>query len=518
MTNYKTVRLILGDQLNPSHSWFKHKDNDTLYLIAELKQETNYVKHHIQKLCAFFSAMANFASALKEAGFNVLHLTLDETHGDANLPGLLTRIATQYNCSAIEYQYPDEFRLKQQLNNFKKKSVFNINAVDTEHFLLQFEQINERFTKNKHATMEHFYRAMRKQYNILMDGAKPQGGKWNYDNNNRNKFSKSDLADIPVPKMFDNDVSSIISRLNKHNVSYFGEIKDELLQWPTTRKQAIDCLEYFCKNLLSRFGQFQDAMTDQCNHNTSLYHSRLSFALNAKLLQPLYVIKRVINEYEQNPQQITISQVEGFTRQILGWREYVRAIYWVNMPDYANKNQLDAKQKMPHYFWNGDTKMNCLSHALTQSLETAYAHHIQRLMVIGNFCLLTGINPNEVDNWYLGVYIDAIEWVEMPNTRGMSQFADDGIIATKPYSASGNYINKMSDYCKNCRYDVKQKIGDNACPLNSLYWHFMDKHRDKLQSNPRIGMVYKNWDKQSSNLQTQTLEQAKHHIKNIDSL
>lgn len=234
------------------------------------------------------------------------------------------------------------------LANFSKKlRAFNINAVDTEHFLLQFEQINERFTKNKHATMEHFYRAMRKQYNILMDGAKPQGGKWNYDNNNRNKFSKSDLADIPVPKMFDNDVSSIISRLNKHNVSYFGEIKDELLQWPTTRKQAIDCLEYFCKNLLSRFGQFQDAMTDQCNHNTSLYHSRLSFALNAKLLQPLYVIKRVINEYEQNPQQITISQVEGFTRQILGWRECVRAIYWVNMPDYANKNQLDAKQKMP---------------------------------------------------------------------------------------------------------------------------------------------------------------------------
>ena len=290
------------------------------------------------------------------------------------------------------------------------------------------------------------------------------------------------------------------------------------LEWPTTRKQAIESLEYFCEHLLSCFGHFQDAMTDQSKNNTSLYHSRLSFALNAKILHPLYVIKRVIREYEQRPSEISLSQVEGFTRQILGWREHVRAIYWINMPDYAVKNQLQAKNTLPSYFWNSSTKMNCLSHSLKQSLETAYAHHIQRLMVIGNFCMLTGINPDNVDNWYLGVYIDAIEWVEMPNTRGMSQFADDGIIATKPYAASGNYINKMSDYCKSCQYDVKQKVGDKACPLNSLYWHFMNKHRDRLEKNPRIGMVYKNWDKQDKTHQEQTLQQAIYYLNNLEAL
>ena len=518
MAHYKVLRLILGDQLNASHSWFKEKEPDTLYLIAELKQETNYVKHHVQKLCAFFYAMERFATALQSADYSTLHLTLDDTHQDKTLPDLLTRIAKQYRCSEIHYQYPDEFRLKAQLSKFKKESDLLVKAYDTEHFMLPFERINERFEKNKHVTMEHFYRAMRKQYTILMDGSSPQGGQWNFDSNNRNKFKKADLNAIPPPKLFNNDVSSIISRLKKHNVNYFGEINPQQLPWPLTRKQAKTCLEYFCAHLLKNFGQFQDAMTDQVTNNASLYHSRLSFALNAKLIHPLYVIRRVIDEFNAHPDTISISQVEGFVRQILGWREYVRCIYWANMPDYAQKNQLQANQSLPGYFWQGNVKMNCLSHALTQSLDTAYAHHIQRLMIIGNFCLLTGIDPNEVDQWYLGVYIDAIEWVEMPNTRGMSQFADDAIIATKPYAASGNYINKMSDYCKNCHYDVKQKIGEKACPYNSLYWQFMDKHRALLEKNPRIGMVYRNWDKQTPQLQQQTLAQANYYLTHINEL
>ena len=518
MATYKTLRLILGDQLNPSHSWFKSKEDDVLYLIAELKQETNYVKHHVQKLCAFFNAMENFATALKSAGFNVLHLTLDDTHEDKHLPALLNRVVKEYNCCCIEYLYPDEFRLKSQLADFEKSSEINVSAYDSEHFLLPFNEIKDRFKKDKHVTMEHFYRAMRKRYDLLMEDDKPAGGKWNYDSNNRNKFSKQDLKSIPEPKLFKNDVSHILARLKKHDIAYFGEIKEGKLEWSTSRKQAKESLEYFCEHLLVNFGKFQDAMTDQSKDNTSLYHSRLSFALNTKLLHPLYVIKRVISEFEQRPDEISLSQVEGFTRQILGWREYVRAVYWVNMPDYATKNQLKANNKLPQYFWDGNTKMNCLSHSLKQSLDTAYAHHIQRLMIIGNFCLLSGINPNEVDNWYLGVYIDAIEWVEMPNTRGMSQFADDGIIATKPYAASGNYVNKMSDYCKNCQYDVKQKVGDKACPLNSLYWRFMQTHREKLEKNPRIGMVYRNWDKQSDELREDTLSQATQYINNIESL
>lgn len=518
MANFKVLRLILGDQLNASHSWFKEKDPDTLYLIAELKQETHYVKHHVQKLCAFFYAMERFAVTLKTANYNVLHLSLDETCQDKTLPDLLTRIANTHNCKEIHYQYPDEYRLKKQLSDFKKSSTFEVTSFDTEHFMLPFERITERFEKNKHVTMEHFYRSMRKQYNILMDGDKPHGGKWNYDTNNRNKFKKADIAAIPQPKLFNNDVSSILSRLKKHNISYFGELENNQVPWPLTRKQAQSCLAYFCEHLLKHFGQFQDAMTEKVNNNASLYHSRLSFALNAKLIHPLYVIECVMREFNANKDTISISQVEGFIRQILGWREYVRCVYWINMPEYADKNQLNAKQTLPTYFWDGNVKMNCLSHALTQSLETAYAHHIQRLMIIGNFCLLTGIHPDEVDSWYLGVYIDAIEWVEMPNTRGMSQFADDAIIATKPYAASGNYINKMSDYCKNCQYDVKQKVGEKACPYNSLYWQFMNKHRSLLEKNPRIGMVYKNWDKQDEQLKEQTLTQAKHYLTNLNKL
>jgi deoxyribodipyrimidine photolyase-related protein len=517
MQTYKTLRLILGDQLNPSHSWFKHKDPNTLYLIAELHQETAYVKHHIQKLCAFFCAMHNFSSALKAANFNVLYLTLDDTEHDKTLSDVISRVATQFQCEYIEYQYPDEYRLKLELSQFEKISTLSVKGVDSEHFLLPFKEIDSRFKKGKHHTMEHFYRFMRKRYNILMQEGKPLGGKWNYDAQNRNKFKQADIANIPEPKLFKSDVSAIVERLNRHKVSYFGSIKNSL-PWPTTRKQAMECLEYFCNHLLIFFGRFQDAMTYKSDHNTSLYHSRLSFALNSKLIHPLYVIKRVLKEYTQRQSEIELAQVEGFIRQVLGWREYVRGVYWCNMPEYSNKNQLKAMNTLPSYFWNGKTKMHCLSHSVTQSLDTAYAHHIQRLMVVGNFCLLTSIHPDEVDAWYLGVYIDAIEWVEMPNTRGMSQFADEGIIATKPYTASGNYINKMSDYCQDCFYDVKQKVGEKACPYNSLYWHFMDQHRVLLEKNPRIGMVYKNWDKQNHSLQEQTLQQARYYLKNIDSL
>jgi deoxyribodipyrimidine photolyase-related protein len=517
MAHYNTLRLILGDQLNPSHSWFKTPSADTVYVIAELMQETQYVKHHIQKISAFFKAMENFAQALKQAGFNVLYLTLDDTKHDQDLPALLTRLAKQHQCHSIEYQYPDEYRLKAQLRNFATHSQWPVTACDSEHFLLPFQEIKNRFKKDQHVTMEHFYRAMRKQFDILMDEGKPAGGKWNFDASNRHKFSKRDIADIPKPKCFKNDVSDIIARLNTHQVEYFGQI-DTQLSWPTTRKQALSALEYFCAYLLPRFGQFQDAMTDQCPDNNTFYHSRLSFALNAKILHPLYVIKRVVKEYQQRQQEITISQVEGFIRQLLGWREYVRGVYWQNMPDYASKNQLHATRALPSYFWNGHTQMNCLSHALTQSLDTAYAHHIQRLMVIGNFCLLTAIHPDAVDEWYLGVYIDAIEWVEMPNARGMSQFADDGIIATKPYAASGNYINKMSDYCKNCQYKVKEKVGNNACPLNSLYWQFMHTHRQRLEQNPRIGMVYRNWDKQPNTQRQAILDQAQYYIEHIETL
>lgn len=513
---YKTLRLILGDQLNAKHSWFKRKDEHVLYLIAELQQETNYVKHHVQKLCAFFSAMQNFAHALNKSGHQVCYLTLDETQEFSSLESLVQHLIKKHSIKKFEYQRPDEYRLLLQLQDIDLNSI-EIEECDTEHFILPFEDIDEHFRKDKSTRMESFYRKMRTRFDVLMVNGKPLGEQWNFDSDNRNKLKKDDLAAIPQPLIFDNNIEVIKARLDAHNVDYFGNTKSSIV-WPTTRMQSLALLEFFCQQCLPRFGTFQDAMTAKSEHAWSLYHSRLSFSLNSKIIDPMTIINRAIEEFKQRPNDISLSQIEGFVRQIIGWREFVRGIYWVNMPSYADKNALNADRTLPEYFWTGDTKMNCMKQSLQQSLDHAYAHHIQRLMVTGNFCLLTGIAPAEVDAWYLGVYIDAIEWVEMPNTRGMCQFADGGIVASKPYTASGSYINRMSDYCSGCYYNVKERTGQKACPFNSLYWHFMERHRDRFGKNPRIGMVYRNLDKMETDIRDSILEHANNLLDKLDSL
>jgi len=515
---YKTLRLVMGDQLNASHSWYQTKDNNVLYVLAELHQETNYVKHHIQKIAAFFLAMKAFASALKVAGHQVLFLSLDDTQKYTDLADLIVKLCDQFGIDHFEHQRPDEYRLLSQIASIDLAS-HNISyaCVETEHFILPFNEINKYFRKAKATRLEGFYRKIRKQHNIMMDGDQPQGGQWNFDADNRNKLKKSDLPNIPQPLIFNNDVSDVIGRLNNHKIKHFGEIGQSLL-WPVTRQQSLRLLDYFCEYGLPQFGQFQDSMTGNSEHAWSLYHSRLSFAMNAKILNPMQVVRRAIAEFEARPSEIDFAQIEGFVRQIIGWREFVRGIYWVNMPDYSALNALNSTRDLPEFFWSGDTNMNCMKRSIKQSLDYAYAHHIQRLMVIGNFCLLSGIDPMQVDEWYLGVYIDAIEWVEMPNTRGMSQFADGGLVASKPYTASGSYINRMSDYCSDCAYSVKEKIGDSACPFNSLYWLFMDHHKERFSQNPRIGMVYRNFAKMDSQLRSATLARGKWVLENLDSL
>lgn len=511
-----TIRLILGDQLNASHSWYETKDDSVLYLIAELKQETDYVKHHVQKITAFFSAMANFSKALKKSGHRVLYLRLSDTEKYLNLPKLIETLCKEYHSSHFEYQRPDEYRLKNQMQNISISGV-GISQVDTEHFLISFEEIGNHFKVGKATRMENFYRKIRKRFDILMDGDEPLGGKWNYDQDNRKKLKKSDLSDIPEPLIFNNKTTDVVKRLERHKVVHFGKLDDKLV-WPVTRIQALQQLEYFCQYCLPKFGTFQDAMTSKSEHAWSLYHSRISFALNSKILNPLQVVRRAEQEYLSRQDEISLAQIEGFIRQIIGWREFIRGIYWANMPNYSKLNHLNAKRDLPNFFWTGNTKMRCMQYSIGQSLEFAYAHHIQRLMVIGNFCLLAGIDPDQVDEWYLGVYIDAIEWVEMPNTRGMSQFADGGLIASKPYTASGAYINRMSDYCSGCHYNVKEKVGETACPFNSLYWHFMHRHKDKFGNNPRISMVYRNLEKMDDAQKTETLQRADWLLENINSL
>ncbi|WP_210247225.1 cryptochrome/photolyase family protein [Aliikangiella marina] len=511
----KKLRLILGDQLNHEHSWFKQRSSDTCYLIAELPQEATYVAHHVQKVAAFFLAMESFANHLKSQGHQVIYLTLDETSRYRDLPELLQALIKQHEFEFFEYQRPDEYRLLCQLREADLPT--EVSEYDSEHFLLPFDEINVHFKPRKHKKMEFFYRYMRKRFNILMKNDKPLGEQWNFDAENRQTLKSESLDIVPEPLVFNNSIKTILKRIKKYEIKVIGHCSDDIL-WPINRQQALQLLEYFCEQCLINFGRYQDAMVNEYQFGWSLFHSRLSFAINCKLLSPREVIETAVNYYQSNKKLITLAQIEGFVRQILGWREYVRGVYWANMPDYAQLNQLAAKRKLPDFFWNGKTKMNCMSHAINQSLDYAYAHHIHRLMVTGNFSLLTELDVDQVDEWYLGIYIDAIEWVELPNTRGMALFADEGIVATKPYAASGNYINKMSDYCGSCTYNVKRKNEDDACPFNSLYWRFMDRHRDKLSVNPRIGMIYRNWDKQSEASRQQTLDRAEWIINNIEDI
>jgi len=508
-----TLRLILGDQLNISHSWFKKADPKVLYVMMEIRQETDYVRHHVQKVIAFFLAMRHFANELKSKGHKVLYLKLDDENNTQSLTQNLNNLINQYKISHFEYMLPDEYRLDVQLRNFCSTLKITYKTYDTEHFYTSRNELSEFFKGKKTFLMESFYRHMRKKHGVMMLGENPIGGKWNFDAENRKSLPK-DLK-IPEPKIFKRNVSELNSLLNKHGVKTIGTIDAENFIWPITRKENLELLEYFAKELLPLFGNYQDAMI---TNSWSVFHSRLSFGMNVKLISPQEVINRCIAEWEKRPNEISISQIEGFVRQILGWREYMRGIYWAKMPEYSQLNFFNHQAKLPEWFWTAQTKMNCLHHALKQSLDYAYAHHIQRLMITGNFALLAGIHPDEVDKWYLGIYIDAIEWVEITNTRGMSQFADGGIVGTKPYVSSAAYIDKMSNYCQNCFYDKSKKVGEKACPFNSLYWNFYDSHRKLLEKNPRIGMMYKIWDKMQTETKAEILHQAEKYLNEIESL
>lgn len=516
-SSYKTLRLVLGDQLNYRHSWYQTTDSSVLYVIAELHQETNYVKHHIQKVCGFFAAMSAFAEHLKANGHQVLHLTLDETVEFPDINTLISHLTHHYSAETFEYQQPDEYRLSQQLLSLEQELDISIFCRDSEHFLLTNEELTKYLNPKKHNRMESFYRKMRKRFNILMDGDQPLGEKWNFDADNRKKLKPADIEQIPEPLLFSNDISSILQRLKRHNIETIGNISSHLI-WPVSRQQALELLDFFCTHCLPLFGRFQDAMTHQGKQRWSLYHARISFALNSKILHPSEVVQAALDRYYSSKHAIELAQIEGFVRQIIGWREYIRGVYWINMPEYKDLNQLNARNPLPDYFWTGNTKMSCVKHAVDQSLDYAYAHHIQRLMVTGNFAMLAGIDPDQLDQWYLGIYIDAIEWVEMPNTRGMSQFADGGLIATKPYAASGSYINKMSDYCPKCDYKVKERTTEDACPFNSLYWRFMLSNSERLRNNPRTAMAYRSWDKMQPEIKQAILQRGDDCIENLYQL
>jgi deoxyribodipyrimidine photolyase-related protein len=500
------LRMILGDQLNPLHSWFSAVDNNVTYVLMELRQETDYVLHHAQKILAIFAGMRDFASQLEAAGHRVHYVSIDDA---ANLPSItdnLNVLISQYQASAFEYQAPDEWRLNIQLADFAKSLSIPTQMVDTEHFFTTRDETVLLFGDRKKWLMETFYRQMRVKHNVLIkadsEGSKspkPVGDQWNFDAENRKAWPGLPVApaDIRLVNRKTYDHSALWATILKAGVKSFGEPNADKFGWPLNRNAALTQLDIFIDQVLPNFGDFEDAMSSK---SWRLFHSLLSFSMNTKMLSPREVVAKA--ETAGRSGAAPLAAVEGFIRQILGWREFVRGFYWAKMaesagvnPDasYADKNFFDHQLPLPQWFWTGQTQMRCMAAAIGQSLEHAYAHHIQRLMVIGNFALLAGLNPKELHHWYLGVYIDAFEWVELPNTVGMSQFADGGLLATKPYVSSAAYIDRMSDYCKGCHYDKKLREdtpSKNACPFNALYWDFHVKHADKLANNPRIGMVY----------------------------
>ena len=509
----KTLRLILGDQLNSNHSWYETIDESVIYVMMEIRTETDYASHHIQKVVGFFSAMRSFSESLKLAKHNVIYIGLnDETNlqsFDKNIESLIS----EHQITNFEYQFPDEYRLDKILKDCCEKLTITTSVVDSEHFFSSRNELGEFFEGKKTFLMESFYRNMRKKHNVLMENDKPLTGKWNYDEDNRKKLPKNHKPITPL--VFNNNVSEIVAEIHKTDIKTIGTIDAENFVWPINRKQSLELLDFFVSECLSLFGSYQDAMTP---NEWSLYHSRISFSMNIKMISPQEVIEKAIAEWQKRPDEIEYNQLEGFVRQIIGWREYMRGIYWLKMPEYATMNFFNNQEKLPEWFWTGNTKMLCLKDSIKQSLDYAYAHHIQRLMITGNFALLAGVHPDELDAWYLGIYIDAIEWVEITNTRGMSQFADGGIVGTKPYVSSASYIDKMSHYCGSCFYKKAVKTGDKACPFNSLYWNFYDKNEDKLGKNPRIGMMYNVWRKMNPDAKTALLEQADFYLKNINDL
>ncbi|WP_462264563.1 cryptochrome/photolyase family protein [Mucilaginibacter sp.] len=508
-----TLRLVLGDQLNLNHSWYKTQNPHITYVLMEVMQEQEYVLHHVQKILAFFGAMRNFAHQLKKAGHEVIYIALDDEQNAQDFERNLQRIIKEQHTDKFEYQLPDEYRLDEQLKDICRRLGVETSVADTEHFLTYRDDVKNFFGGKNSYLMESFYRHMRKQTGILMQGDDPIGKRWNYDADNRKKYDGA--VPLVPPLSYNHDVSALKQMIDRMGVKYFGTVDETSLEWPLSRREAVSSLEYFCEHLLPHFGTCEDAMLQQ---HISLYHSRMSFALNSKQITPAEVIGKVVEHWQQHQKDISIAQVEGYVRQVMGWREFMRGVYWAQMPGLEQKNFFKHENKVPHWYWDGQTKMNCLQKCIGQSLNHAWAHHIQRLMVIGNFSLIAGLHPDGVDEWYLGVYVDALQWVEITNTRSMSQFADGGLIASKPYASTAAYINKMSDYCKHCHYDYKKRHGDRACPFNSLYWNFLDRNAQHLKGNPRIGMAYKHLGNMTRQELEAVNEQAAVYIDDLENL
>ena len=485
----KTLRLILGDQLNHHISALEHadKDNDVI-VMCEVWDETQYVRHHKKKIAFLFSAMRHFAKELRSAGYHVDYIKLDNEDNSGSFSSEVKRAIMRHHACALVTTEASEYRVLQMQKSWAKEFNIDVHIALDKRFLCTHAQFKEWAEDRKQLRMEYFYRQMRKDYNILMQDGKPVGGAWNYDADNRKP--PKDGLEVPVPynAEIDDITRDVLNLVGERFADHFGDL--EPFYFAVTRTQALDALDKFIDERLCNFGTYQDAMIQG---EPWMFHAHLSFYINSGLLDPLECVRKAQAAYDDG--YAPLNAVEGFIRQIIGWREYVRGIYWLKMPEYAHKNFFHATRPLPELYWGAKTKMNCLKQCVKETKHYAYAHHIQRLMVLGNFALIAGLSVEEVNEWYLIVYADAYEWVEMPNVSGMILFADGGLLASKPYAAGASYVNKMSNYCTQCSYKHSKKNGEGACPFNYLYWDFLARNREKLERNPRIAMMYRTYDR-----------------------
>ena len=493
---------ILGDQLSRQIASIRGcAKDDTVILMMEVWDEATYVKHHKQKIALIFSAMRHFADELREAGWTVDYVKLDDIDNAGSFTGELARAVEDHSPRLIRVVEAGEWRVRQDMEQWPDKFLCGVEILRDDRFICPQPEFDEWAEGRTELRMEFFYREMRRKTGLLMDGNKPEGGEWNYDSENR-KPPKEGLA-APERAKFEPDqiTQQVIELVEDRFPDHFGSL--EKFEWPVTREEAEDAADAFFAERIECFGPYQDAMVAG---EDDLFHSMLSASLNLGLLDPLDLCHRAEQAYRDG--KAPLNSVEGFIRQIIGWREYVRGFYWNQMPHLQTPNELNAQRGLPEFYWTGETDMACLADCIRSTRDNAHAHHIQRLMVLGNFALLAGITPRDVQDWFLVVYADAYEWVELPNVSAMILYADGGKLASKPYAASGNYINKMSNYCAGCAYSPNKKTGEGACPFNPLYWHFMHRHRDRLEKNRRIGRIYANWDRMGSEKQQDYLRSA----------
>lgn len=505
------LNLILGDQLNRDSALFRdsEKDND-LFWMAEVISASSDTPSSKQRTALFLSAMRHFAQSLEIEGLSLQYSTLSD--GYQNFSEALSATLKQQQISQVRCVLPGDVDVMHELADCCQRHQLEIEWLADNHFISRPGEFKQWMQNRRQPRMEHWYRYLRQDRQILMDdNNEPEGGQWNFDKDNRKTFCKSGPDAVPEPVEFKADAmtQAVIRNIEQCLPDLPGEI--ETFNWPVTREQSLEQLQDFISKRLSQFGDYQDAMwTEQ----PFLFHARLSGCLNLKLLHPLEVIEAAEQAYRDN--KAPLNAVEGFIRQILGWREYIRGLYWYYRNDWLNYNALDCDHDLPGFYWDANTDMRCMRESISQVLTFGYGHHIQRLMVTGLFSLLWGVKPDQIHRWYLGMYIDAVAWVEIPNTIGMSQYADGGIVGSKPYIASGAYIKRMSNYCDHCQFKPKQASGDKACPFTTLYWSFIDKHRDLLSRNPRLGMQVRNWDNKGNDEQQAIRDRSEWLYQHLD--